>query len=246
MIAGANEDEMSACLICCPYGGGSSFSFRGWRGLHPKIKIVALDYPGRLLRRDEPTLRDVTELARFHFKEVAHKLRRPFAFLGVSLGALVGFELARLAENEGLAPRIVIVGACMSPDRIAARKTPRGEEDIQLLKAIVKRYRSKRLAALGEDAMNAIIATILRTDIVTFERFGDHQVGPIRSNLLAVYGANDRLATHEDMEGWRNYAGGDYRLMDVPGDHFFIESCPHKLRDIIRSKLVSDETSARN
>ena len=86
-------------LFCFPFAGGSSFAYRS---LLPhisfEIEMHTIEFPGRGTRVDEPLCEHVEQLIPTIAEAILPHLDVPFSFFGHSMGALIGFELARYLE----------------------------------------------------------------------------------------------------------------------------------------------------
>ena len=70
--------------------------------LAPKVEVLAVQYPGRQERRDEPGVQNIARLADRLLQVLADDLDRPLALFGHGVGASLAFELAGRLER---APR---------------------------------------------------------------------------------------------------------------------------------------------
>src|SRR5215510_9014878 len=89
-------------LFCFPYGGGAARAYRNWMQTLPQdIDVCAIELPGRGHRLHEPPLRKMSLAVEIVGKEIISLLDRPYAFFGHSMGAILGFEVARLLRRGG-------------------------------------------------------------------------------------------------------------------------------------------------
>lgn len=92
-------------LVCLPHAGGSaSFYFPLARALSPKIEVLAVQYPGRQDRHAEPCVQNIEDMADRIAEALGPWTDRPYALFGHSMGAMVGFEVARRMEASGKGP----------------------------------------------------------------------------------------------------------------------------------------------
>ena len=83
-------------LFCFPYAGGSALIFRSWSNVLPAdVEVCPVQLPGRGTRLMERPFTDLSSLIQVLAQALSSLLDKPFAIFGHSLGALVGFELAR-------------------------------------------------------------------------------------------------------------------------------------------------------
>src|SRR5208337_878151 len=93
-------------LFCFPYAGAGALIFRNWSDALPRdIEVCPIQLPGRGTRLTEPPFTKLSCLVEALTRALIPLLDRPFAFFGHSLGALIGFELARqIRRQHGLHP----------------------------------------------------------------------------------------------------------------------------------------------
>ena len=90
-------------MFCFPYAGGGASAYRGWAGpLPPDVEVCPVQLPGREGRlRDapfdhpEPLVQALADALQPYFQGL------PFVFFGHSMGAMLGFELARELRRRG-------------------------------------------------------------------------------------------------------------------------------------------------
>src|SRR5688572_31092003 len=92
-------DDAETQLLCLSHAGGSASYFFGVsRALAPEVDVLAVQYPGRQDRLREPCLRSIHDLADALVPAIAPLTGRPLAIFGHSLGATLGYEVARRLE----------------------------------------------------------------------------------------------------------------------------------------------------
>ena len=82
-----------------------------------------VQYPQRAERLSEPAARTVQDLARSLFVAGPWRQVAPLRLFGHSMGAVVAFEFARIAESRGAAGAAV-VGLGGSARRVRSRQSP--------------------------------------------------------------------------------------------------------------------------
>src|SRR5262245_29487970 len=104
-------------LVCLPYAGGGASLFRLWpEGLPAVVEVCAIQLPGRETRLREPAHRHVGPLVVELAEALARSLEPPLAIFGHSMGALIGFELARQMRRRGMnGPQLLIASGRGAP-----------------------------------------------------------------------------------------------------------------------------------
>jgi len=89
-------------LFCFPFAGGSYYSYYPLkRFLNPRINLIPLDLPGHGRRMQEPLLSDLNDMCNDVYKQIDGELDNPYAFLGHSMGALIGYLLTQKITRMG-------------------------------------------------------------------------------------------------------------------------------------------------
>ncbi|MEM8267360.1 alpha/beta fold hydrolase, partial [Morganella morganii] len=79
--------------IALPPAGGNAGTFRGWDARLPAdVELLAIQYPGRQERQDEPFVTDVEAMLCAIDDALLPLLDRPFALVGASLGGMLAYE----------------------------------------------------------------------------------------------------------------------------------------------------------
>ncbi len=104
-------------LFCFPYAGAGAAIFRTWSGRLPDhVEVCPVQFPGRGTRLMEKPFTQLLPLVETLAQVLIPLLDKPFAFFGHSLGALVGFELARqIRSQSGVQPVRLFVSAARAP-----------------------------------------------------------------------------------------------------------------------------------
>jgi surfactin synthase thioesterase subunit len=208
-------------LICFPHAGGSASFFRGWGHHLPGTEVLAVRYPGRGERIDEPSCLDLRQLARDIANAVTSLGDRPLTLFGHSMGAVVALETARCLEERG----VPLAHLFASGSRNAPLPEP--EEPADEDGAVV----SLRLADLGgtdpelvnDPLFQELVLPYIRDDSRMFHAHA-HRPGPLlHCPVTTIVGDRDDDA---DRRPWPELTGGDFQEQVVPGDHFYLIANP--------------------
>src|SRR3954464_10016357 len=88
--------------FCFPYAGSGASIYRNWAPLLPAdVEVRAVRLPGREEYLGERPFRRIAQAADLLSAALSRHLDLPFAIFGHSMGALLGYEVARrlLAET---------------------------------------------------------------------------------------------------------------------------------------------------
>ncbi|WP_105969167.1 thioesterase II family protein [Streptomyces geranii] len=233
-----------ARLVCFPHAGGSAgFYFGLSRLLHPRVEVLAVQYPGRQERRAEPQIEDIESLADTLARVLKPWWGDPPAFLGHSMGAVVAYETARrLTASTGSGPAALFVSGRRAPS------TTRDERlhlaDDQELLAEIVRQGGTPPEVLNEPDLVAMILPTLRGDYRAIERYR-HRPGPlVEAPVTVLVGDSDPKVTADEARAWEGHTSGPTEVLTFGGGHFFLAEHQDRIGELIRARLLPGAASA--
>jgi len=236
-IHGRPVPEARVRLFCFPYSGAGASVFRAWPGaLHPSMEVRPVQLPGREHRLAEPAFRRMGDLVPAVVRALLPYLDRPFAIFGHSLGALVGFEVARRLQAEhGVEPELLFASGHTAPHvndhETLLHSLPDGE-----LAQKLRELNGTPEAVLQHEELRRLLFPLLRADFEICETYRYEPGEPLRCPILALGGLCDGDVSREALEEWRQHTLGTFEVRMFPGDHFFINSCgPEVVRAVARA-----------
>ncbi|WP_432155046.1 thioesterase II family protein [Streptomyces tricolor] len=223
-------------LLCLPHAGGSaSFYFTVSKALAPAVDVLAVQYPGRQDRRLEPPADSVQELAQGVFRALDEREDTPLALFGHSMGAMVGFELARLLEAAGRPPAVFFVSGRRGPSVERVENVHLGG-DARLIEEVAK-LDGTDAALLQDEEMLDLILPALRADYRVVETYR-RTPGPRPScPFVALTGDADPRVTPEEARAWEQETDGPFELHVYPGAHFYLVEQQQAVLDRIGTTL---------
>lgn len=234
-------------VYCLPHAGGSAGAYLTWSRSHaaPGLSFVPVELPGRGTRLGEPPLASMDDVVE-GFLSVLHG--RPagerFLLMGHSMGAQIAYEAARrLAARGSTAPEALVVSGCRPPGAPVALPV-HGRRDSDLLKGIIALGGTSPEVLQHRDLL-AMLLPVLRADLGLLARYmTDVRPTALACPILALAGADDRLAGPPWVTGWRMMTAGAFRHQVLPGGHFFLYDRP---ADVMAEILqTARETGGRN
>nr|ACY06298.1 thioesterase [Streptomyces flaveolus] len=208
-------------LICLPHAGGSaSFYFPVSQALSPAVDVLAVQYPGRQDRRQESPAASVQELAEGVFRALDDQEDTPLALFGHSMGAMVGFELARLLEAAGRPPAVLFISGRRGPS-IVWTETVHTMDDERLIAEVAK-LEGTDAALLQDEEVLRMILPALRADYRAVETY-QRTPGPrLSCPFVVMTGDADPRVTPDEARTWAEETDGAFELEVYPGAHFYL------------------------
>jgi medium-chain acyl-[acyl-carrier-protein] hydrolase len=228
-------------LFCFPYAGTGASIFRTWSdGLPADVEVCPVQFPGRGTRLMETPFTQLSLLVQALAQALVPLMDKPFAFFGHSLGALVGFELARqLRRQAGVQPVRLFISADRAP-QIPQRDgpihaLPEGEFLVEL-----RRLNGIPGKVLEEVDLMQIMLPALRADFAVYETYVYSTEPPLNRPFSIFGGLQDDRVSRGDLEAWQDQTSGSFSMRMFPGDHFFLGTTEPLLLQVLSQELRGD------
>ncbi|HEV2682062.1 MAG TPA: thioesterase domain-containing protein, partial [Rhodanobacter sp.] len=208
-------------LICFHHAGGGASLFREWRRyFFPDTEVWAVTIPGRETRITEKPVDQLRTLAGMLME--ALPLDLPFAFFGHSLGAVVGFELARQLHERRLAvPQHLFVSACSAPHLCRRDKSRANLGDAELLR-LLEGFGGTPKEILGHSEYLEMVFSTLRADFNLIDGYFVPDGCDVRFPITAYVGSSDVHVRPDKVLAWDRWATHDFSCHSFDGDHFYL------------------------
>jgi medium-chain acyl-[acyl-carrier-protein] hydrolase len=164
---------------------------------------------------------------------------RPFAFYGHSMGALIGYELARRLREEGRpGPSHLFVSGCRAPQLEDTRDPTYDLPDAEFIEEL-RRLGGTPAEVLDNAELLHLMLPLLRADFTLVQTYRYAEGPPLVCPLTAVGGLEDEEVTPEHLAPWRELTSGASSLHMLPGDHFFLHTSQALLLEIVARQLAN-------
>lgn len=214
--------EAAVRLLCFPYAGGSEAVYRDWQaGLPEAIEVCPVLLPGRGARIKEAPFRDLNSLAEAAATGLVRHVDKPFAIFGHSMGAIIGFELARQLRREyGIEPVHLFVSARCSPQ---ISRPWRELTDAEFM-GVLRRSEATPKEVSEDPELLELLLPVLRADFAVGQPVTFSSEPPLGCPITAFGGLLDRTTPRDCLEGWREHTSDRFLIRMLPGGHFFVNT----------------------
>ncbi|MGW4347131.1 thioesterase II family protein [Streptomyces sp. NPDC004690] len=229
--------EARVRLVCLPYAGGGAGLYRALaQRLTPRIEVVAVQYPGRQDRRAEAPIDDLAALADRIADELTALDGPPPALFGHSLGATVGFEVARRMLPRFPSP---VTRLFVSARRAPADHRPSGRDfrDDAVLRSWARRAGDAARQAVSDPDLWQLAAPSLAADLTMSETYAVRPGAKVTCPVTAIAGSADHGCGVEEMERWKAHTIGGFTVEEVKGDHYFVDDPTDELCRIVEDAV---------
>lgn len=234
------EPSAALRLFCFPYAGVGASAYFPWAREIPRgIELVGIQLPGRESRIQEEPFGKLSCITDELVEHLHPHLDRPYALFGHSMGALIGFEVARRLRQEGApAPERLFVSARRAPTIQEALPKIHKLPDDEFIREIRKRWGGIPDAVLREADLLQLLLPALRADVTVLETHIHTEGEPLDCPISAFGGTEDANLSHEDLHAWREHTRRDFRLRMFHGDHFFLRSQQRMILQALEQDLL--------
>ena len=232
--------ETSPQVVCFPHAGGAaSYYFALSRALAPRVEVVAVQYPGRQDRRQEPLIDNIPALADqiFDMLEPMDGLR-PCAFFGHSMGSIIAFEVARRLQRAGaVGPQLLVVSGRRGP---AVQRTERYHlRDDEGFVSELRAMDGTDPRLLEDPELLATILPVARADYKAIETYECPSEAILRCPIVALVGDVDPWARVDEVAAWAVHTTGEFDMKIFQGGHFYLDTHWQDVANVIRQAVGS-------
>jgi medium-chain acyl-[acyl-carrier-protein] hydrolase len=221
-------------LLCLPYAGAGASAYRSWaKALPSEVELYALQLPGREARRREAPYTQLEPLIEILARLVAGLPPLPLVLFGHSLGAIIGFELARsLRRQYGINPVHMFIAGQAAP------QLPSSAQQIHLLPdgefiQRLREYNGTPEEILQHTEILQMLLPALRADFAICENYAYYHDEPLDCPVSVFGSSDDSQVSQEDLLAWSSQTSQSMTFHLLKGDHFFVHQARESLLTII-------------
>ncbi|MFL6127557.1 MAG: thioesterase II family protein [Mycobacteriales bacterium] len=224
-------------LVCFPFAGGAAnYFYRLSAALCPDVEVLAVQYPGRQDRLNEPLVDDVAVLADRIADGLLRWADRPTAFFGHSMGAVVAYEVARRWEGNGITLRHLHPSGRRAPSR--TRDTAVHLRDDDGIRAEVAELGGPAVELLTHPELGPLLLPPIRNDYKAIETYRHPPGPPLTCPVTAIIGDTDPHVTRDEARAWAEHTSGPFELRVFSGGHFYLTDHQRQVAGIVRRSLT--------
>lgn len=239
LIRYQSRSDLKPQLFCFPFAGGSAAAYRDWSvALGAHTDVVAVEYPGRGVRRQEKPLKRIGDIVSSLLPELVSEIEGPFAFFGHSMGGLVAYALSKALLHEGRQPFCVFISGCRPPS--IKRREPNLHElpDTEFVEELRKLEGTPEELLLNEELMR-IAFPVLRADFEAVATYSDSVDQTLACRVFVYGGIEDQSVGVDELEQWRGVTQQECVVRLLPGRHFFIQTEKQTFLRVLAKDMLS-------
>ncbi len=232
-------------LLCLPYAGGGTLAYRPWAERLPHgVELWAAQLPGREKRLAEPPPDAMSPMVAAIADAVEPWDATSFAVYGHSMGAQLGFELARELRRRGASgPTRLLVSGCVAPQVPCPYPPIHALSDGPFIEEL-KKLGGTPDEVLRSAELMAFVLPVIRADITLSENYACRDEPPLGCPINVYGGLADPVTDREGLDAWQRQTTGPFKLRMFPGDHFFIDACGAVFFDALAADLQPSPTDS--
>lgn len=223
-------------LVCLPHAGGAApFFFPMSKAWSPAIDVLVVQYPGRQDRRFEPFVRTVEDMADLIATELRPLMDRPLALFGHSMGATIGYEVARRLDRLGR-PALGLFASGRRAPSTYREEGVHAHDDATII-ATLKQLSGTKAPALHDEEIVGMILPAIRADYRAVESYR-HDGGPeLTCPVSVLVGDDDPVTSVESARAWREHTSAACEVQVFRGGHFYLNDHAQQVVAVVERQV---------
>jgi pyochelin biosynthetic protein PchC len=190
-----------------------------------EVELLAIQYPGREDRFEDPGASGMDELVDAAADALLPLLDRPYALFGHSMGSAVAWELAHRLTGRGVpGPRRLFASGRAAPGTAVTGQLHRQSDDT--LSAELARLGGTSREVLDDAGLRSLVLTAVRHDYRIIETYRPADRPPLSCPVHVLTGSTDPELGEERSRdragGWSDLTTARTEVRVFPGDHFYL------------------------
>ena len=221
LLPGRNEKPSLGATVVFPHAGAAAASYRVLAvALAAGGDTYIVQYPQRADRLAEPAHETVHDLALGLFAAGPWGSVAPLRLFGHSMGAVVAFEFARVAEEHAVAVQKLWASAGPPPCIIAdLPELPTSDDGVL---ADIADLGGTDPELLADEEFSELLTTAMRADYQAFNRYDPSPDIRIGAGIHVLGGRDDHRIETDVLRLWERHTAGSFELSLYDGGHFYV------------------------
>lgn len=233
-------------LFCFPFAGGDFFSYRPYVEIAPSlISLMPVELPGRGRKINQPLQKDIHRLSEIALDQIAPHVHEPYAIYGHSMGALLGYLVIKQLLLMHLPPPVHLFVTGARGPSIRRTEPLRYLMTDAELKAELKSLGGVPDEVLNNKQLMDFYSVILRSDFQAVETYRYQPSEPFAIPITVIVGTQEKI-TFEEARAWQQETTSLVKILQFPGDHFFILKWPAEVLRTIHNDLTAQVSKTIN
>ncbi|WP_300264871.1 alpha/beta fold hydrolase [Microbacterium sp.] len=225
--------EQKVPMVCFPHAGAGRLYYGRWRAAFTtSVELTVAQYPQREQKLAVPMPGSVRELAADLVEELRPVFSRPYVIWGHSMGSVVGYEVAKIAQERFGPPLVFFSSGASSPSVSRFTRADDLATD-ESMKDVLRSYGGISEASLADPDFMKWFAPAIRADLRLLSTYQDTEFERLRCPLVLLEGRSDKV----QIEQWPWYAEGPVEVHEFDGGHFFIDEHRQTIAALIESRI---------
>jgi surfactin synthase thioesterase subunit len=209
--------------VVFPHAGGAA---AGYRKLAMALAAgggdtYVVQYPQRAERMNEPAADTVQGLARSLFVAGPWRQVAPLRLFGHSMGAVVAFEFARIAESRGAPIHKLWASAAPAPCTVEAKpELPTSHDDLLV---DMTEFGGTDVELLADPEFAELLVAAMRADYAAINRYACGPDIKIAADISALGAHGDLRVDADELDRWAAHTAGAFDLDWFDGGHFYLD-----------------------
>ncbi|HTX98062.1 MAG TPA: thioesterase domain-containing protein [Mycobacterium sp.] len=220
-VPGRHASRNDGATVVFPHAGAAAASYRALAtALAAGGDAYVVQYPQRADRLSDPAAETVHDLASGLFEAGAWSRVAPLRLFGHSMGAVVAFEFARIAESHDVMVQRLWVSAGPAPSAVAVMPDLPTSDDAML--ADIADLGGTDPQLLADEEFAELLTTAVRADYQAVNRYDCAPGVRIRAGIQVLGARDDHRIDLAALRLWENHTAGGFELFLYDGGHFYL------------------------
>lgn len=220
-------------LLCLHHAGGNGAFYTSWAAeLAGTCEVWTVNLPGRRGRFLEPFITDPDILVAELADAAEPLLDRPLAIFGHSMGAVLGYEVARELRRRGRPPLAALVVSACRAAQLRPGRAPVPRPDAELA-GMLRSWGGTPPYLLEDEEFLDLVLPPFRADLALCEAYRYRPGAPLDTPLTALAAAHDDVAPVPDVAAWSVLSTRWRGIHVVEGGHFYLVPARRVVLDVV-------------